>query len=100
MTKEINKEEVERICDLANLEVSEDDKEKFTEELGEILNYIEKLNELETEDVRPTAYPVPLKNVLRKDEVGASLDQKEALKNAPEKNSNQFKVPSIMSEEE
>ena len=100
MIEEINKKEVERICDLANLEIGDEDKEKFTEELGEILNYIEKLNELETENVRPTAYPVPLKNVLRKDEVGKSLDQKEALKNAPAKTSNQFKVPSIMSEEE
>ena len=100
MTKEISKEEVERICDLANLEVDEDEKEKFTNELGDILNYIEKLNELETEEVKPTAYPVPLKNVLRKDEIGESLAQKEVLKNAPEKNANQFTVPSIMSEEE
>lgn len=100
MTKEISKKEVERICDLANLEVAENEKEKFTEELGEILNYIEKLNELETENVDPTAYPVPLKNVLRKDEVGESLDQKEVLKNAPDKTGSQFKVPSIMSEEE
>ena len=99
MTKEISKEEVEKICDLANLEVDKDEKEKFTNELDDILNYIEKLNELDTEKVKPTVYPVPLKNVLRRDEVGKSLTQKEALKNAPTKNDNQFTVPSIMSEE-
>ena len=100
MTREIDKEKVEHICGLANLQIEEERKEKFAEELEDILNYIEKLDELDTEDVRPTAYPVPLKNVLREDKVGDSLDQEKVLKNAPDKFGSQFKVPPIMSDDE
>ena len=100
MTKEIDKKKVEKICDLANLKIANDEKEKFAEELGDILNYIEKLDELDTKNVKPTAYPVPLKNVLREDKVGESLEQEKVLKNAPDKIGNQFKVPPIMSDEE
>ncbi|MGM0409430.1 MAG: Asp-tRNA(Asn)/Glu-tRNA(Gln) amidotransferase subunit GatC [Bacillota bacterium] len=98
MTKEINKKEVEKICDLANINVDESEKEKFADELGDILTYIEKLDELDTDGIKPTAYPVPLKNVLREDKVGESLSEEKALKNAPEKNNNQFEVPPIMSD--
>lgn len=98
MTKEISKTEVEKICDLANIKVDESEKEKFSEELGDILTYIEKLDELDTEGIEPTAYPVPLRNVLREDKVGKSLEKEKAVENAPDKYKNQIKVPPIMSD--
>jgi len=100
MTKEISKKEVEKICDLSNLEVDDKEKNKFTEELGDILDYIEKLNQLDTSGVKPTAYPVKLRNVLRKDNVEESIEKEEVLKNAPDKVEDQFKVPPIMNEED
>lgn len=98
MTKEISKKEVEKICDLANINVDESEKEKFAEELGDILTYVEKLDELDTDGIEPTAYPVPLRNVLREDKVGKSLAKEKAVENAPEKYKNQIKVPPIMSD--
>lgn len=100
MTKEISKKEVEKICDLSNLEVDDKEKNKFTEELGDILNYIEKLNQLDTSGVKPTAYPVKLRNVLREDNVEESIEKEEVLKNAPDKVGDQFKVPPIINEED
>ncbi|MDI3546870.1 MAG: aspartyl-tRNA(Asn)/glutamyl-tRNA(Gln) amidotransferase subunit [Halanaerobiales bacterium] len=94
----INKKDVEYIANLANLKIDEDDKELFTRQLDDILNYVEKLNELDTEGVVPTAYTVPMKNVLREDRVGLSIPREKALANAPDKKDGQFRVPRIISE--
>lgn len=94
----INKKDVEYIANLANLKIDEDDKELFTRQLDDILNYVEKLNELDTEGVVPTAYTVPMKNVLREDRVGPSIPREKALANAPDKKDGQFRVPRIISE--
>lgn len=92
----INIEEVEHICELANIELNENEKEKITEELVDILEYVDKLNELDTKEVEPTAYPVSLKNVMREDGVKSSLSREEVLKNAPDNKKGQFRVPPIM----
>jgi len=92
----INKEEVEYIANLANLRIDEGDKELFTRQLGDILNYVEKLNELDTEGVIPTAYTVPMKNVLREDRVAPSIPREKALANAPDNVQGQFRVPKII----
>lgn len=98
MTQKINKDKVEHICGLAKLKLAEDEREKFAEELADIVDYIEKLAELDTEGVEPTAYPVSLKNVLREDKVEKSLNPKKALENVPDKIGSQVKVPAIMSD--
>jgi aspartyl-tRNA(Asn)/glutamyl-tRNA(Gln) amidotransferase subunit C len=92
----INKKEVEYIANLANLRIDEGDKELFTRQLGDILNYVEKLNELDTEGVIPTAYTVPMKNVLREDRVAPSIPREKALANAPDNVQGQFRVPKII----
>jgi len=69
----IDKKDVEYAAGLAHLKLDEEEKEKYTEQIGEILDYVDKLSELDTDDVVPTAYTVPMKNVLRKDEVKKSL---------------------------
>ena len=92
----ITLEDVEYISKLAKLEFSMEDKNKLVIELGEILNYMEKLNELDTENIAPLSHPLDLVNVFRLDEVKPSLSPEEALRNAPSKKSNYFKVPKVI----
>ena len=75
----ITKSDVEKTARLAKLEFSEDEKEKFTHQLSEIVSYVEKLNELNTENVEPTYHVLGIKNVLREDKVEPWLTQKEAV---------------------
>jgi len=95
----INKDEVKYIADLASLKLSDDEVDKFSKQLSDILDYVEKLDELDTEGIVPTAYTIPVKNVLREDKVEESLDLEKVLQNAPEKIDNQFRVPKIMDED-
>ena len=96
----IDKNKVKNICDLANIELPEDELDEFTGDLEDIVEYVEKLDELDTDNIEPTAFAVPMKNVLREDKVEPSLDRDKVLKNAPEKSNDQFKVPPIMNEDQ
>ncbi|MBU4310838.1 Asp-tRNA(Asn)/Glu-tRNA(Gln) amidotransferase subunit GatC, partial [bacterium] len=71
-------------------------KEKFAKQLDQILKYVDKLNELDTEKVKPTSHVLPLKNVFREDKVGKSLKVEKALESAPEKARGFFKVPKVI----
>lgn len=93
----ITKADVEKVAKLAKLELSEEDKQKFTYQLAEIVDYISKLNELDTENVEPTYHVFGMTNVLREDHVQLWLTQEEALKNAPAKNKGFFSVPKVIS---
>lgn len=95
----INKEEVKYIADLASLKLSEKETERLAKQLSDIVDYVEKLDELDTEDIVPTAYTIPVKNVLREDQEKRSLGLEKVLKNAPEQQNNQFRVPKIMDED-
>ncbi len=95
----ISIQEVEKIAQLAKLSFTEEEKEKFSRQLGQILDYVAKLNELDTENVPPTYHVVALHNVFRKDEVKPSMPQKEVLKNAPAKKNGYFSVPKVISQE-
>jgi aspartyl-tRNA(Asn)/glutamyl-tRNA(Gln) amidotransferase subunit C len=92
----ITKKEVEYVARLARLELSEEEKKKFTEQLSQVLTYINKLNELNTEKVRPTSHVLPLTNVFREDKVKRSLPQEAVLSGAPSKAKGHFKVPKII----
>ena len=92
----ITKKDVEHVAKLARLRLTEEEKEKFGKQLSEILEYVEKLNELDTEKVKPASHVVPLKNVMREDEVKPSLSVEEALANAPAREGKYFKVPKII----
>ncbi|MCF6097119.1 Asp-tRNA(Asn)/Glu-tRNA(Gln) amidotransferase subunit GatC [Thermovorax subterraneus] len=89
-------ETVEHVANLARLYLSEEEKAEMANTLSSILDYMDKLNELDTTDVPPTAHIIPLKNVFREDVVKESLPREEALKNAPEKERGFFKVPRII----
>lgn len=89
-------ETVEHVANLARLYLSEEEKKEMANTLSSILDYMDKLNELDTTDVPPTAHIIPLKNVFREDVVKESLPREEVLKNAPEKERGFFKVPRII----
>jgi aspartyl-tRNA(Asn)/glutamyl-tRNA(Gln) amidotransferase subunit C len=92
----ITKQEVEHVAKLARLELSEQEKEKLTDQLSNILTYVEKLNELDTGGVDPTAHVLDIRNVMRNDVAGESLTRERALANAPEKAAGHYKVPKII----
>lgn len=92
----IGNKDVEHVARLARLRLTEEEKEKFGKQLNRILKYVEKLNELNTENVKSISSVVPLKNVLREDELKPSLPVENVLSNAPDKKGEYFKVPRII----
>jgi len=92
----VNRQDVEHIAELARLKFSETELESFTHDLNEILAYVEKLNELDTENVEPLSHPVEGVNVFREDIVKESIPHEEALKNAPQRDEEFFKVPKVI----
>lgn len=91
----ISKDDVKHIAWLARLELSEEEVEKFTGQLGQILEHAGKIKEVDTSQVKPTSHPLPLKNVFREDKAQASVSKEDALSNAPQKESGAFLVPKI-----
>ncbi len=88
--------DVEHVATLARLEYTDEEKEKFTHQLNDILSYMEKLNELDTTNVEPLSHVIELQNVFREDKQEPSYPQEEMLKNAPSKNEKFFKVPKVI----
>ncbi len=81
---------------LARLNLREEEEELYSKQLEEILNYFQKLQELDTSNVEPMAHVLPLNNVWREDEIKKSMEQELILKNAPQVENNCFKVPKIV----
>ncbi len=92
----ITKQEVEHVAKLARLELSDQEKGKLTDQLSNILSYVEKLSELDTRGVEPTSHVLDINNVMREDIPASSLPQEKALSNAPEKAAGHYKVPKII----
>jgi aspartyl-tRNA(Asn)/glutamyl-tRNA(Gln) amidotransferase subunit C len=95
----LTSEEVDHIALLSRLDLSPAERERAAGELTQILNYFEKLGELDTENVEPTAHVFPVTNVLRPDEVRPCLSSEAALQNAPEAADNMFQVPRVVEAE-
>lgn len=94
--KHISKEQVEHVAWLARIELSEEEKELFTRQLNEILDYFKMIDEAETEGISPTYHVLDLVNVFREDTVKPSLPKKKALQNAPKKERGYFKASRII----
>lgn len=94
---EINDQLIEKLCTLAKLEYNEAGREAIKKDLSRIIGFIGKLDELDTAQVEPLIFMTEEHNVLRMDEVNNTVSQKEALKNAPGKDSDYFKVPKVLS---
>lgn len=90
------KMDLSRAVKLARIELTPEEEQRLAPQLGEVLQYVEKLNELDVSDVEPTAHATPLSNVMREDEPRESLSQEEALRNAPKTANGLFVVPKIV----
>ena len=93
---EVNNKLIEDIAKLAKLKFDESSSEKMKDDLEKILAFVDKLNEIDTEGVEPLIYMSDEVNVLRVDEISEETAQDEALKNAPQKDSDYFKVPTVL----
>ena len=92
----ISAAQVEHVAQLARLALSDEEKQRLTEQLNAILTYMEQLNEVPTEGVEPTAHVLDLVNVFRDDTVRQTLSADAALANAPETAHDFFVVPRIV----
>ena len=88
--------DIKYVAHLARIALTPEEEQKLGAQLGNILGYIEKLNEIDVLNVEPTAHAIPLVNVSRPDEIHASLGADEALSNAPAKANGLFLVPKIV----
>lgn len=96
MAEKVNEIIIDEIAHLARLEFNAEEKVQIANDLNRMLGFIDKLNELNTNDVEPLIYLSNEHTVLREDEVGPSLSTKEALKNAAKKDSDYFKAPKVI----
>ncbi|MDD3294113.1 MAG: Asp-tRNA(Asn)/Glu-tRNA(Gln) amidotransferase subunit GatC [Geobacteraceae bacterium] len=92
----ITREQVEHVARLARLELTGEEKELFTGQLDDILAYVDKLNELDTEGIVPTAHAVHMENAFREDVEEPSIGVENALANAPDRSGSFFRVPKVI----
>jgi aspartyl-tRNA(Asn)/glutamyl-tRNA(Gln) amidotransferase subunit C len=92
----LTRDEVLHVADLARLSLAPEEIEVVTRQLNDILAYVEKLQELDTEGVEPLAHVIPVFNVFREDAVSPGLDREAALGNAPAREEGAFVVPRII----
>lgn len=92
----ISKKEVEHVAWLARIELSEEEKDLFTKQFNDILDYFKKIDSVDTEGVPPMYHVLYLVNVFREDEVLPPLPEKEILKNAPKKERRFFRAPRLI----
>lgn len=90
--------DVEYIASLARLSFSVEEKEKLTHQLNDILTYMDQLNTLDTSNVEPLSHVINLSNVFRPDEVQESIPRNQALRNAPARTEEFFRVPKVIGE--
>ncbi len=96
MEKRIDDALVKKVAKLARLDLTDAEVVEFTGQLSAILDYMAKLNELDTTDVQPLAHCLPISNVLREDHVKQSLGTEATLANASQRDGDFFKVPKIL----
>lgn len=95
----LSREQVQHIARLARVGLGEEDVDRFSEQLSEILEYFERLREVDTEGVPPTAHTLPLHNVMREDDrPQPPLDKESVLANAPVREGDHFRVRVILEE--
>lgn len=92
----ITKEQVHNIAKLARLEITDEEAEKYSHEVGSMIELAEQLNEVDTTNVEPTTHISSVKNVMRNDEPKEWITRDDALKNAPDHKDGLFRVPSIL----
>ena len=98
MPERISRDDVAHVARLARLELTDDELDRFTEQLGAVLEHAADVEALDVGDVPPTAHPLPLANVFRDDVPRPSLDREEVLAQAPAAEDGRFRVPPVLGE--
>ena len=91
----ITVKDVEHVAKLARLELTEKKKKKFTRQLGDVLKYVDQMNEVDTANVEPLSHPIDFVNVMRDDVVHYEQTKEQLMANAPDEENGFFKVPKI-----
>ena len=94
----VAKADIENVAVLSRLSIPKAETEEYTEQLSAFLDYVENLKAVDTENVKPTTYALPIQNVFREDVVRPSLSRTAALANAPLQEDGYFKVPRVLEE--
>ncbi len=93
---QLTEQEIEKIAHLSKLELSSENKKQMLNDMNKIIKFVDKINELDLEGVEPLIYVNEQSNVLRKDEISHELSQIDALKNAPNKDTDYIKVHKVL----
>lgn len=96
MAQRITEDEVRHAARLARLELSEDDVNRFTRQLADVLDYMAQIESLDVDNVEPMAHPLEMPNVLRDDAPAQPLPREDALRNAPASDGTFFQVPKVL----
>ncbi len=96
MAQKIDIKTVDEVAHLARLEFNEEGKAEILNDMNRMLAFVDKLSEMDTDGVEPLIYMTDEKNVMREDDAKQTITQKEALKNAPKKDSDYFKAPKVL----
>jgi aspartyl-tRNA(Asn)/glutamyl-tRNA(Gln) amidotransferase subunit C len=91
----ITTKDVEHVAKLARLEITEEEKVKFSKQLGDILEHVEEMNKIDTTGVEPMSHAIPFVNVMREDKVAYENTKEELMSNAPSEEDGFFRVPKI-----
>ena len=94
----VTKEVLQNVATLSRLSIAESEEEKYMNELDKFLTYVDNLSQVDTENIQPTTYALPMQNVFREDVVKPSLPREKALQNAPLQDNGYFKVPKVLDE--
>jgi len=92
----VSPQEVEHVARLARLALTDEEKDRFTRQLNDVLEYMRKLNELDTSGVEPTTHVLPVSNVMREDAARPPWPLEETLRNSPEEEDGQYRVPPVL----
>ncbi len=95
----ISLEQVRKVARLARLELSDAEEQQFTSQLSSILEYVQQLDELDTQDVLPTTRAIEVSNITRPDQIAVFAGREDILDGAPEREADFFKVPKILGDE-
>lgn len=92
----LSRDDVRNVAELARLRFSDDEESRMVEEMSQILEYVEKLDELDTSGVPPMSHVLDLTNVFRDDDIESRIDQDQALEPAPDASNGYFQVPKVV----
>lgn len=96
MMSHVSEDKVKQLADMLRIAVTEEEATRYTEHLNKMVDYVKCLDEVDTDGVEPMTHAIELKNVMRDDEPKQWITQEQALKNAPDHEDGQFRVPAIL----